>query len=32
VLAAAASAPAGDAFNGRRYAVDSIRLWSGYRQ
>jgi hypothetical protein len=32
VLPAAASAPAGDAFNGRRYAADSIRLWSGYRQ
>ena len=32
VLPAAASAPAGDAFNGRRYGVESIRLWSGYRQ
>jgi hypothetical protein len=32
VLPVAASAPSGDAFNGRRYAVDSIRLWAGYRE
>ncbi|HEX2970689.1 MAG TPA: hypothetical protein VHP11_00045 [Tepidisphaeraceae bacterium] len=32
IVPPSASAPANDAYNGRRYAWTSLQLWSGYRQ